>query len=123
MVTKEQKMQILLNTLGFDEAMRVAPTLTDDADGGSAADKAAAEEAALAKAATTNPFVRGPNFNMRQQARLYANEKTRPLAIRLAKAGASSCRKFRSAAILMRERDHRWHEKVSDHNSRRKKAT
>jgi hypothetical protein len=33
MATREQKMQTLLNTLGFDEAMRLAPGLTDDPAG------------------------------------------------------------------------------------------
>jgi hypothetical protein len=56
MATRKQKLQTLLNTLGFDEAMRLAPGLTDDASGDSAADKAAADEAAAAKAASTNPF-------------------------------------------------------------------
>lgn len=88
MATREQKLQTLLNTLGFDEAMRLAPGLTDDASGDSAADKAAAEAAAEAKAATSNPFIRGPNFSLAEQARLYKNPKTRALAVRLAaKAG------------------------------------
>lgn len=86
MATREQKMQTLLNTLGFDEAMKLAPGLIDDANGGdSAADKAAAEAAAEAKAASTNPFVRGEHFSLAEQSRLYKNEKTRGLAIRLAK--------------------------------------
>lgn len=85
MATREQKMQTLLNTLGFDEAMKLAPGLTDDAAGDSAADKAAAEAAEAARAASTNPFIRGEHFSLAEQSRLYKDPKTRGLAIRLAK--------------------------------------
>lgn len=85
MATREQKMQLLINTLGFDEAMKIAPGLTDDATGDSAADKAAAEAAEEARAASKDPFVKGEHFNLAEQGRLYKNPKTRDLAIRLAK--------------------------------------
>jgi len=88
MATREQKMQVLINTLGFDEAMKLAPGLTDDATGDSEADKAAKEAADEARAASKNPFIRGEHFSLAEQARLYRNPKTRDLAIRLAaKAG------------------------------------
>lgn len=88
MATREEKLKMLLTTLGYDEAMRLAPGLTDDASGDSAADKAAAEAAAEAKASSKNPFVRGEHFSLAEQARLYKNPKTRALAVRLAaKAG------------------------------------
>jgi len=86
MATREEKMRTLLNTLGFDEAMRLAPGLTDDAAGDSEADKAAAEAAAAAKAESKNPFKRGEHFSLSEQGRLYRDPKTRALAIRLAKA-------------------------------------
>ncbi len=35
---------------------------------------------------TKNPFVRGPNFSLKEQARLYSDEKTRKLAVDLAAA-------------------------------------
>ena len=88
MASREEKLTMLLRTLGYDEAMRLAPGLTDDAIGDSDADKAAAEAAATAKAESTNPFVKGPNFSLAEQGRLYRNPKTRALAVRLAaKAG------------------------------------
>jgi hypothetical protein len=88
MATREQKMQVLINTLGFDEAMKLAPNLVDDAVAEGAAEKAAADEAELARAASKNPFIKGEHFNLAEQGRLFKNEKTRGLAVRLAaKAG------------------------------------
>ena len=84
--TREQKLRVLLQTMSFDEAMQIAPTLKDDVDGDPAADKAAEEAAAVARAESKNPFRRGEHFNMVEQGRLYKNPKTRDLAIRLAKA-------------------------------------
>jgi len=86
MATREDKMKMLISTLGFDEAMKLAPGLTDDANGDSAADKAAAEQAALSKAASTNPFKKGEHFSLTEQGRLYKDPKTRKLAISLAKS-------------------------------------
>ena len=86
MATRDEKMKMLITTLGFDEAMKLAPGLTDDATGNSDADKIAAEQAALANAASTNPFKKGENFSLKKQGELYKNPKTRDLAIRLAKA-------------------------------------
>jgi hypothetical protein len=83
-------MQGLINLLGLDEAMKLAPNLTDDAIADSAADKAANEQAELVRAASNNPFIRGENFSLAEQGRLYRNPKTRDLCIRLAaKAGTT----------------------------------
>jgi hypothetical protein len=78
MASREDKLKILLATLGFEEAMKIAPTLTDDAAGDSAAEKKAAEEAELARAASENPFDRkSAAFSLEEQGRLYRNEKRR----------------------------------------------
>lgn len=95
-MTREQKMQALINVLGFDEAMKLAPGLVDDTPGNTADDTAAEaawEAAEEAKAASTNPFVRGKNFSLDRQGQLYRNPKTRMLAISLAK----------SAGILLKD--------------------
>lgn len=89
MATKEQKLITLVNTLGFDEAMRLAPSLTDDAAGSgddAAAKAAEAESKAAKEASSKNPFVRGPHFSLAEQSRLYKDPKTRSLAISLAKS-------------------------------------
>lgn len=90
MTTRIDKAHRLLDTLGFDEAIKIIPALTDDSDGEDEASKAAARDAAkaaeLAKAQSANPFVKGPNFSLKEQGRLYRNPKTRALAIGLAKS-------------------------------------
>lgn len=91
MTTRTEKLARLIETVGFDEALKLAPTLQDDGDSGSTpeardAARAAAHDAEVKKVASSNPFVKGPHFSLREQGRLYANEKTRKLAIALAKS-------------------------------------
>ena len=91
--TRIDKLHRLIDTLGFDEALKIAPTLKDDDDGSNSGDaatrdaaRAAAHAAEIQRASSTNPFARGKNFSLTEQARLYSNEKTRKLAISLAKS-------------------------------------
>jgi hypothetical protein len=83
-------MHRLIDVLGLDAALKYAAdnglkqsTSSDALDGGG---RDAARAAELAKASSTNPFVKGANFSLKEQGRLYKNPATRLLAVSLAKS-------------------------------------
>jgi hypothetical protein len=86
----DTKLLALVNVLGAEKAIAYAtanPSEFKDAiPAADAATRDAARAAEHAKIASTNPFVKGPNFSMKEAGRLLTNPATRTLAIGLAKA-------------------------------------